>query len=56
MIGVEPEMSGMASFQATFVDVFHEIGRFFSEEMPSRLGPRQVGQLPAGISEHRRRP
>ena len=47
MAGVEPPMPGILSFQATFFDSLHSVGRPVSLLMPSFSGPRHCGQLPA---------
>src|ERR1700677_3116598 len=49
--GVEPPGPGRSSFQAMFLVALHEIGRPFSAEWPSRLGPRHCGQLSAWAME-----
>ncbi|NDA67395.1 MAG: hypothetical protein EBY09_12275, partial [Verrucomicrobia bacterium] len=38
---------GQGVFQVTFSVALHFMGRFFSSETPSPVGPRQAGQLAA---------
>src|ERR671915_2515178 len=45
MIGVAPLHCGSGIFQATFSVGLHETGTPFSPLTPSRVGPRQFGQL-----------
>src|SRR3990172_1816064 len=47
MIGVDPLNAGSAIFQATFSVALHVVGRLRSGLTPSRVGPRQFGQLSA---------
>lgn len=46
-MGEEWPLPGMEVFQRMFSVLFHLRGRFFSEEMPSPLGPRQAGHSSA---------
>src|SRR6266545_5090646 len=45
--GVDSPRPGMGHFQTTFLSGPHSVGRFFSAEWPSFLGPRHCGQLSA---------
>jgi hypothetical protein len=47
MIGDEWPSPAMGCFHAMFSVALHFVGTFFSELMPSPLGPRQLGQFTA---------
>src|SRR5262245_32282707 len=49
MMGVEFPLSGKGTRQRTFVFVSQRSGRFFSDVTPAPSGPRQAGQLAAGV-------
>src|SRR5687768_4059512 len=46
-IGEELPRSGNATRQCTFSLVLHFTGKFFSDDIPALLGPRQPGQFAA---------
>jgi hypothetical protein len=49
-IGVEPLHAGISCFHLMLSEVLHFSGRFFvSGAVPSPLGPRQPGHVPAAI-------
>ncbi len=52
MIGVEPAWPGRESFQATLWVSLQVVGKWVSVLMPSLVGPRQLGQLPARAADH----
>src|SRR5215510_2752161 len=44
-IGVELPRLGNGVFHRIFFELFHSLGRFFSDATPFASGPRQAGQL-----------
>src|SRR5687767_328312 len=51
MIGVDEPLPGNGSVQTMFFLSLQEVGNFFSLEMPSLCGPRQLGQFSARAME-----